>query len=95
MTAQRLDDTGRPVGAPLTADCERLAWQQGTDLLSWLPLPSGAPGGATTWRVSLKAGPLVAIRPQVGPLPLETGAVDFATQRSITSPVTFQTRPGA
>ena len=45
ITAQRLDSSGQPVGAPLTASCQRLAWNQKTDMLAWLPLPSGQPGG--------------------------------------------------
>jgi dolichyl-phosphate-mannose-protein mannosyltransferase len=95
VTAQRLDTAGRPVGAPLTADCGRLAWQGGTDMLAWLPLPSGSDASAGTWRVSLTAGPLVALRPQIGPLPLETGAVYFATEQPLAGPFTFEARSGA
>ena len=95
VTAQRLDGAGRPAGAPLTADCGRLAWQRGTDMLAWLPLPSGSDASAGAWRVSLTAGPLLALRPQIGPLPLETGAVYFATEQPLAGPFIFQARAGA
>ncbi|HEU0028582.1 MAG TPA: glycosyltransferase family 39 protein [Ktedonobacterales bacterium] len=95
VTAQPLDSAGKPAGVSLTADCGRLAWQRGTDVLAWLPLPSGSRDSAAVWSVSLKAGPLAALRPQIGPLPLETGAVYFTTEQPLAGPFTFQARSGA
>lgn len=95
VTAQHLDSSGHPVGETLTASCERLAWPQGADLLAWLPLPSSQQGSDATWSVSISAAPLVAFRPKIGPLPLETGAVSFATPRTIAGPAIFSAQTGA
>ena len=95
ITAQRLDSSGQPVGAPLTSICQRLAWNQKTDMLAWLPLPSGQPGGVVAWSVAISAAPLMTLRPQIGPLSLETGAVSFAAPRTIAGPDIIKTQPGA
>ena len=95
ITAQRLDSSSQRVGQPLIASCERLAWPQKSDMLAWLPLPSGLPGGAVAWSVKISARPLMATRPQIGPLPLETGDVSFAAPRTIAGPIIIKTQPGA
>ncbi len=95
VTAQQLDSSSQPVGAPLAADCERLAWPQGADMLAWLPLPSSQQGSGVIWSVSISAAPLVALRPQIGPLPLETGAVTFAAPKTIAGPAIFNAQAGA
>ncbi len=94
VTAQRLGNSGQPVGAPVTASCERLAWPQGTDLLAWLPLPPGQIGASTTWSVTISAAPLVALRPRLGPLSLETGAATFATPRAFANPTVVRIQTG-
>lgn len=86
ITAQGVDSAGHAAGAPLSATCGRLPWRQGVDLLAWIPLPSGPPGGDEGWSVSLDAAPAVALRANAGPLALETGDVHFAERRTIAGP---------
>jgi hypothetical protein len=95
ITAQPLDSAGNPLGAPLKANCERLAWAQGLDMLAWLKLPLGQSGNLTTWSVSISGAPLVALRPQIGPLSLETGAVMFAAPQPVAGPDIIRTQPGS
>lgn len=90
IAAQPLDAHGRPAGAPVTATCGRLAWPPDMDVLAWLPLKDSA-SGVAAWRVTMSAGPLVALRPTFGPLPLETGAVNFAPPRPLTGPMDIST----
>ncbi|HEX9039187.1 MAG TPA: glycosyltransferase family 39 protein [Ktedonobacterales bacterium] len=95
VTAQLLGGAGQPIGAPLTARCDRLPWQAGTDLLAWLPLPGAALAAAATWSVSLSAAPVQAFNPTIGPLTLETADVTFSTPRIIAGPFTLATHSSA
>jgi hypothetical protein len=92
ITAQRINANGQPVGAPLTARCDRLAWQPGIDMLAWLPLATTTQSAGATWLVSLSAAPARAIRPAIGPLVLETGDVTFGAPQVIAGPIKIQTR---
>lgn len=92
ISAQPLDSAGKPIGAPITAHCDRLSWSSGIDMLAWLPLAAATPSAPAAWRVTISAGPLMALRPQIGPLPLETGAVSFTAPQSLGAPVVFQTQ---
>jgi hypothetical protein len=92
ITAQQFNAAGQPVGAPLTAQCDRLAWQPGIDLLAWLPLAATERNANATWRVSLSAALAYATRPTIGPITLETGDVSFALPRTIAGPLIIHTR---
>ncbi|HEY8325479.1 MAG TPA: glycosyltransferase family 39 protein [Ktedonobacterales bacterium] len=91
FTAQPLDSAGQPIGAPLTATCARLAWAAGMSVITAMRLPASLPTGAQIagWRVSAWVAPAVALRPTLGPLPLETGAITFGPPRSLGQPTTF------
>jgi hypothetical protein len=89
ISAQRLDAAGKPLGAPLKASCDRLAWEPGADILAWLPLPLGPSSGHAIWRVMVSVAPLVASRPQIGPLALETGNVTFSAPHALAGPTTI------
>lgn len=91
VSAQPLDANGRPAGQALHATCDWLAWEPGTDMVMWVSLPAGSPSAAS-WRVTLAAAPLMATRPHLGPLPLETGDVTFRAPQAIAGPVVFTTR---
>lgn len=85
FTAQPLDAAGRPIGAPLTAACARLAWAPGMDVITAMRLPA-SPSANTqiaNWRVAARVAPALALRPMFGPLPLETGAITFGPPRSL------------
>jgi hypothetical protein len=91
FTAQPLDATGQSIGAPLTATCARLAWAAGMSVITAMRLPASLPAGAQIagWRVSAQVAPAVALRPTLGPLPLETGAITFGPPRSLGPAITF------
>jgi hypothetical protein len=92
VTAQLLGGSDQPVGAPVTAQCGMLPWQDNMDMLSWLPLPAAMSAHAASWRVSLSAALVQTFRPRIGPVNLETGDVTFASPRMIAGPFTIQTR---
>ncbi len=91
FSAQPLNAQGQPIGAPLTTVCARLAWSQQLSVITTMRVPTAlATGGqVVSWRVSAQMAPAEAIRPTLGPLALETGAITFGPQRPLGQPVTF------
>jgi hypothetical protein len=91
FSAQPLNAQGQPIGAPLTAVCARLAWSRQLSIVTSMPVPAAlATGGQlASWRVWAQMAPAEAIRPTLGPLALETGAITFGPPRPLGPPVTF------
>lgn len=83
FTAQPVDNSGRPMGAPVTSACPTLAWSPGDDVYSWLMLPGAltqqiAEQPIVGWRVSVQRQLIGVTRPRFGPVTLETGDVYLA-----------------
>jgi hypothetical protein len=60
-------------------------------VITAMRLPASLPTGAQIagWRVSARVARAVALRPTLGPLPLETGAITFDPPRSLGQPTSF------
>ncbi|HET9111011.1 MAG TPA: glycosyltransferase family 39 protein [Ktedonobacterales bacterium] len=91
FTVQGLDLQGKPVGAPLTATCARLAWSSGVDVVSVMRWPASLvkSGRVASWHVMARIAPAVVDRPALGPLALETGAITFGPGEPLGQPETI------
>jgi len=91
FTAQPLNGAGQPIAAPLSSACARLAWEPNLSVINAAPLPASFTSGAqiASWRVAAQVAPAVALRPSLGPLSLETGAITFGPARPLSPDRTF------
>lgn len=91
LTAQPLNGAGQPIAAPLSSACARLAWEPNLSVITATPLPASLTSGAqiASWRVAAQVAPAVALRPTLGPLSLETGAITFGPARPLSPNSTF------
>lgn len=91
VTAQALDTNGQPLGSPLHSACDRLVWTPQISLITTVSLGSSLAqsGRVAAWRISLQMAPAKALRPAIGPVLLETGAITFGPTQTIVAPITF------
>jgi hypothetical protein len=90
--ARPLDSVGNPLGAPLVAQCPRLAWGAGHDVYAAVTIPAPLATSAASWRVVVYGTPYVATHSSLGPLPLVAGDVHEVVGAPLDPGVVFPTR---
>jgi hypothetical protein len=72
---QPVDADGAPLGPVVTANCPVMHWGAGEDVYTWITLPTTA--HVVSWRVSVARQLYALVRPQFGPLALESADLDL------------------
>ncbi len=95
FTYQPLNAHGAAIGAPLTTTCAQLAWSQTLSLVTLTTLPAAlrTNPAMAAWRVTAVVAPATAMRPNLGQLALESGAITFGPPRPLIPASTFAAPP--
>jgi hypothetical protein len=94
FTIQALDAQGQAIGAPLATTCARLGWSRSLSVVTSTPVPATLQTGGrvAAWRVTAQMQLATVIRPTLGPLTLETGAITYQAPEPLGQP-TIVTAP--